>query len=105
MTGMELILIAGLFGVIGLGVFFLWRGQQPKNGQNFAELRGQIAQMASQSNELQRLIADQMAHSEGRLGNRLEQSLRDQNDRTTKSLTGMAEKLVVITVANTQISA
>ena len=105
MTGMEVILIAGLFGVIGLGVFFLWRGKQPENGQDFAELRGQIVQMASQSNELQRLITEQMAQSEGRLGNRLEQSLRDQNDRTTKSLTGMAEKLVVITEANTQISA
>ena len=105
MTGMELILIAGLFGVIGLGVFFLRRGKQPENGQDFAELRGQLAQMASQSNELQRLIAEQMAQSEGRLGNRLEQSLRDQNDRTTKSLTGMAEKLAVITEANTHISA
>ena len=105
MTGMELILIAGLFGVIGLGVLFLRRGKLPENGQDFAELRGQLAQMASQSNELQRLIAEQMAQSEGRLGNRLEQSLRDQNDRTTKSLTGMAEKLAVITEANTHISA
>ena len=51
MTGMELILIAGLFGVIGLGVFFLRRRKQPENGQDFAELRGQLAQMASQSNE------------------------------------------------------
>ena len=90
MTGMELILVAGLFGVIGLGVLFLRRWKQSENGQDFAELRGQLAQMASQSNELQRLIAEQMAQSEGRLGNRLEQSLRDQNDRTTKSLTGMA---------------
>ncbi|HAE09356.1 MAG TPA: DNA recombination protein RmuC, partial [Alphaproteobacteria bacterium] len=105
MTGMELILIAGLFGVIGLGVLFLRRGKLPENGQDFAELRGQLAQMASQSNELQRLIAEQMAQSEGRLGNRLEQSLRDQNERTTKSLTGMAEKLAVITEANTHISA
>jgi hypothetical protein len=30
MTGMELILIAGLFGVIGLGVLFLRRGKLPK---------------------------------------------------------------------------
>ena len=105
MTGMELILIAGLFGVIGLGVLFLRRGKLPENGQDFAELRGQLAQMASQSNELQRLIAEQMAQSEGRLGNRLEQSLHDQNERTTKSLTSMAEKLAVITEANTHISA
>ena len=60
MTGMELILIAGLFGVIGLGVLFLRRGKQSENGQDFAELRGQLAQMASQSNELQRLIAEQL---------------------------------------------
>ena len=105
MTGVELILIAGLLGMMGLGMLFLRRGTMPENGQDFAELRGQLAQMASQSNELQRLIADQMAQSEGRLGNRLEQSLRDQNDRTTKSLTGMAEKLAVITEANTHISA
>ena len=57
MTGMELILIAGLFGVIGLGVLFSRRGKLAENGQEFAELRGQPAQMASQSNELQRLIA------------------------------------------------
>ena len=31
--------------------------------------------------------------------------LRDQNERTTKSLTSMAEKLVVITEANSHISA
>ncbi|MGB2206445.1 MAG: hypothetical protein ACPH5M_08865, partial [Candidatus Puniceispirillaceae bacterium] len=49
MTGMELILIAGLFGVIGLGALFLRRGKLPENGQDFAELRGQLAQMASQS--------------------------------------------------------
>ena len=46
-----------------------------------------------------------MGQSEGRLSNRLEQSLRDQSDRTTNSLTSMAEKLAVITEANTHISA
>ncbi|XDZ62447.1 DNA recombination protein RmuC [Alphaproteobacteria bacterium LSUCC0396] len=105
MTGTEMILILALLGVILLGLVQLRRGRTPENGKDFAELRGQLAQMASQSNELQRLIAEQMAQSEGRLGNRLEQSLRDQNERTTKSLTGMAEKLAVITEANTHISA
>jgi len=105
MTGTEMILILALLGVILLGLVQLRRGRTPENGEDFAELRGQLAQMASQSNELQRLIAEQMAQSEGRLGNRLEQSLRDQNERTTKSLTGMAEKLAVITEANTHISA
>jgi DNA recombination protein RmuC len=105
MTGTETILILALLGVILLGLVQLRRGRTPENGEDFAELRGQLAQMASQSNELQRLIAEQMAQSEGRLGNRLEQSLRDQNERTTKSLTGMAEKLAVITEANTHISA
>ena len=70
-----------------------------------AALRGQLVQIANQSAELQRLIADQMAQSEGRMSTRLEQSLRDQNERTTKSLTGMAEKLAVITEANSHIAA
>ena len=71
MTGMEMILIASLFGMIGLGVLFLRRWKLPENCQDFAELRGHLAQMASQSNELQCLIAEQMAQSEGRLGNLL----------------------------------
>ncbi len=104
MTGIEIILIIVTLAAIGLAFVAFRRDSPAENGQDFAELRGQLSQMATQSNELQRLIAEQMAQSEGRLSARLEQSLRDQNERTTKSLTGMAEKLVVITEANAHIS-
>jgi DNA recombination protein RmuC len=103
MTAFEIGLLAALVVMIGLLVVML-RNRQPGGGADLAELRGQLAQISSQSGALQNLIADQMAQSEGRLGTRLEQSLRDQNDRTTKSLTSMAEKLAVITEANAHIS-
>ena len=105
MTVIEITLIVLTVLAIGLCLVAFRRAQPSETGLDFAELRGQLSQMASQSNQLQRAIAEQMAQSEGRLSNRLEQSLRDQNERTTKSLTGMAEKLVVITEANNHISA
>jgi DNA recombination protein RmuC len=103
MTSFEIGLLAALIVMIGLLLLSL-RNRQPGGSVDLAELRGQLAQISSQSGALQNLIADQMAQSEGRLGTRLEQSLRDQNDRTTKSLTSMAEKLAVITEANAHIS-
>jgi len=103
MTSFEIGLLAALIVMIGLLLLTL-RNRQHGGSADLAELRGQLAQISSQSGALQNLIADQMAQSEGRLGTRLEQSLRDQNDRTTKSLTSMAEKLAVITEANTHIS-
>ena len=103
MAIMDLILIAVVFAALGFLVLVLLRRSAASN--DLAELRGQINQIAIQSSELQRLIAEQMAQTEGRLGTRLEQSLRDQNERTTKSLTGMAEKLAVISEANTYIAA
>ena len=103
MTSFEIGLLAALIVMIGLLLLSL-RNRQQGGSADLAELRGQLAQISSQSGALQNLIADQMAKSEGRLGTRLEQSLRDQNDRTTKSLTSMAEKLAVITEANTHIS-
>jgi len=105
MTVIEMTLIVLTVLAIGLGLLALRRVQPKENGQDFAELRGQLSQMATQSSHLQRAIAEQMAQSEGRLSTRLEQSLRDQNERTNKSLTGMAEKLVLITEANNHISA
>ena len=105
MTGIEMTLATVTLLAITLAAFAFWRGKTSEDGQSFAELRGQLSQMATQSNELQRLITEQMAQSESRVSSRLEQSLRDQSDRTTKSLTGMAEKLAVITEANTHISA
>ena len=105
MTSLEMILISVTFAAIALAAVAFWLRRISDQSQSFAELRGQLSQMATQSNELQRLIAEQMAQSESRASNRLEQSLRDQSERTTHSLTGMAEKLAVITEANNHISA
>ena len=109
MFGIDLTALALALAVLIIGGVVLVRqagkNNSSGNGQDLAELRGQLSQISGQSNELQRLITEQMAQSEGRLGTRLEQSLRDQNDRTTKSLTGMAEKLAVISEANAYISA
>jgi DNA recombination protein RmuC len=103
MTPFEIAIYAALIVIIGVLLVML-RNRQPNASADLAELRGQLAQISSQSGAIQTLIADQMAQSEGRLGARLEQSLRDQNDRTTKSLTGMAEKLAVINEANAHIT-
>ena len=105
MTGSEMVLVVITLGAVALAGYLLLRRSGSHQEQALAALRGQLAQMANQSGELQRLIADQMAQSEGRMSTRLEQSLRDQNERTTKSLTGMAEKLAVITEANSHIAA
>ncbi len=100
-----IIILLALAVIAGL-VFMLMR--QRTGGQDsavLAELKGQLAQLAAQSGELHRTVAAQMQETEGRLGTRLENSLRDQNDRTNRSLTGMAEKLAVIEQANAHISA
>ena len=102
------IITLALLVVIGLLVMQQRRGSGgDKNGdaEGMAELRGQLAQLAAQSNALQTTIASQMQQTEGRLGTRLEQSLRDQNERTNRSLTGMSERLAVISEANTHIAA
>ena len=91
MTPFEIAIYAALIVIIGVLLVKL-RNRQPNASADLAELRGQLAQISNQSGAIQTLIADQMAQSEGRLGTRLEQSLRDQNDRTTKSLTSMAGK-------------
>ena len=103
MTPFEIAIYAALIVIIGVLLVML-RNRQPNASADLAELRGQLAQISNQSGAIQTLIADQMAQSEGRLGIRLEQSLRDQNDRTTKSLTSMTEKLAVITEANAHIT-
>ena len=101
------ILIAGLAAVIVLLLALLRR---PSAGSNadataLADLRAQLAHLTAQSGELQQTVATQMHETEGRLGVRLENSMRDQNERTNRSLTGMAEKLAVISEANAHISA
>ncbi len=104
MSNLSVTAILALIAIIAVLVFMLVRRPASSGQADLAELRGQLSQLAAQSGELQKTVASQMAESEGRLGTRLEQSLRDQNERTNKSLTGMAEKLAVITEANAHIS-
>ena len=101
-----IMLIAGLAAIIVLLLILLRRpAAVTTDSDALAELRGQLAQLAEQSGALQQTVATQMHETEGRLGQRLEKSMRDQNERTNRSLTGMAEKLAVISEANKHISA
>ena len=80
------ILIAGLAAVIVLLLALLRR---PSAGSNadataLADLRAQLAHLTAQSGELQQTVATQMHETEGRLGVRLENSMRDQNERTNR---------------------
>ena len=101
-----IMLIAGLAAIIVLLLILLRRpAAVTTDSDALAELRGQLAQLAEQSGALQQTVATQMHETEGRLGQRLEKSMRDQNERTNRSLTGMAEKLAVISEANGYISA
>ena len=62
-------------------VILIMRQMRAKSGagdaEALAELRGQLATLATQSGALQQTVASAMQESEGRLGTRLEQSLRD----------------------------
>jgi DNA recombination protein RmuC len=100
-----MIILFALASIAGLVVMLLRQRTGGHDSETLAELKGQLAQLAAQSGELQKIVAAQMQDTEGRLGTRLENSLRDQNDRTNRSLTGMAEKLAVIEQANAHISA
>ena len=66
MTSFEIGLVAALIVMIGLLLVML-RSQQSGGSADLAELRGQLAQISSQSGALQNLIADQMVQSEGGL--------------------------------------
>ena len=103
MTTFEIGMFAAFILFVGV-LLFVWLSRHFGVTGNLAELRGQLTQLSSQSGALQAMLAEQLSQSEGRLGTRLEQSLRDQNERTTKSLTSMAEKLAVITEANSHIT-
>mgnify|MGYP004290011277 CR=1 FL=1 len=78
MTLFEITMVAALAVIFGVLLFMLSK-RQPDTTGDLAELRGQLAQISGQSGALQTLMTEQMAQSEGRLGTRLEQSLRDQN--------------------------
>ena len=62
MTSFEIGLVAALIVVIGLLLVVL-RNRQSVGSADLAELRGQLAQISSQSGALQNLIADQMGQS------------------------------------------
>ena len=66
----EMIMITVTLVALGLALAAFRRGKPAENEKDFAELRGQLSQITTQSHELQRLIAEQMAQSEGRLSNR-----------------------------------
>ena len=101
---LDMMIILLALVVIAVLVFMLMRQRTGgHDGETLSELKGQLAQIAAQSGDLHRTVATQMQETEGRLGTRIETSLRDQNDRTNRSLTGMAEKLAVIEQANAHI--
>ena len=73
-----LLLLILLVAVIVLIVRQLQSRAAPQgDSEALAELRGQLAQLATQSGALQQTVASAMQESEGRLGTRLEQSLRE----------------------------
>ena len=100
-----LIIFLALAVIAVLVVMVMRQRSGGRDDEVLSELKGQLSQLAAQSGELHKTVAAQMQETEGRLGTRLERSLRDQNDRTNRSLTGMAEKLAVIEQANAHISA
>lgn len=100
-----LIIFLALAVIAVLVVMVMRQRAGGRDDEVLSELKGQLSQLAAQSGELHKTVAAQMQETEGRLGTRLERSLRDQNDRTNRSLTGMAEKLAVIEQANAHISA
>ena len=68
----EMMMIVVTLVAIGLALASFRRGKLQENGQDFAELRGQLSQLTKQSQELQRMIAEQMAKRERRVSNRIE---------------------------------
>ena len=99
-----LVLVAGILAIVKLFNLGAGGGSGATNNDEMVEIKAHLAQIASQSTEIHKTVASTISDSEARLGKNLEQSMRDQNERTNKSLTGMAERLVVITEANTHIS-
>ncbi|MGB1357057.1 MAG: DNA recombination protein RmuC, partial [Candidatus Puniceispirillaceae bacterium] len=83
---LDTMIILLALAVIAILAFMLLRQRNAgRDGEALAELKGQLAQLSAQSGELHKTVAAQMQETEGRLGTRLESSLRDQNDRTNRS--------------------
>ena len=86
MTLDMIVTLLALAAVILLLAMLMRQRGSGGDSKTLVELRGQLAQLAAQSGELQKTVASQMQETEGRLGTRLEASLRDQNDRTNRCL-------------------
>ena len=55
----EIMMVVVTLVAICLALAVFRRGKPAENVQDFAELRGQLSQITTQSHELQRLIAEQ----------------------------------------------
>ena len=110
---MVLALLAGL----GIGAFILWRRPGSSQKHNLAEdpalaeLRGQLAQLASAAGSQQQALASQLAEQSKRmeesllrLRDQMGQSLTKQTQSTHENLTKLSERLAVIDRANSQIA-
>ena len=118
---MAIIVLAVLLGLALAGLAMLWR-RAPGNpadeaAQNragdpaLAELRGQLAQLASAAGSQQQALASQLAEqskrmdeSLARLRDQMGQSLTKQTQSTHENLTKLSERLAVIDRANSQIA-
>ena len=114
-------LLAVLLGLALAGLALLWR-RSPSNpadaaaqtrteDQALAELRGQLAQLASAAGSQQQALASQlteqskrMEESLARLRDQMGQSLTKQTQTTHENLTKLSERLAVIDRANSQIA-
>ena len=118
---MAIMVLAVLLGLALAGLAMLWR-RAPGNpadeaAQNragdpaLAELRGQLAQLASAAGSQQQALASQLAEqskrmdeSLARLRDQMGQSLTKQTQSTHENLTKLSERLAVIDRANSQIA-
>ena len=118
---MAIIVLAVLLGLALAGLAILWRrasgnpadeaAQNRAEDPALAELRGQLAQLASAAGSQQQALASQLAEqskrmdeSLARLRDQMGQSLTKQTQSTHENLTKLSERLAVIDRANSQIA-
>jgi len=115
MDGFEMLLLGLLIGLIAF-VIFLLRGRTSQEAAQedpaIAEIRGQLAQLATAASGQQQSLSSQLHEQskklEDQLGNlrqQMGQSLHVQTQTTNESLTKLSERLAVIDQANQHISA